>query len=686
MAAQSSPNYRPDIDGLRCIAILGVVLFHAGLPFVRGGFIGVDVFFVISGYLIGSHVYRETRSGTFTLGRFYERRARRILPAFLFVLSVCYGLGCILLSPRELKSLSLQALSALTSSSNLYFWLKTGYFAPNAEMNPLQMTWSLAVEEQFYVFFPLLMLLLKRLRAGHLLLVLSLLNIASFSLSIIGVHSNPAAAFYWLPARAWEIGVGCMIGIAEIEVPGILKLRMLSKDLLALVGVGALIASYFLYSADTPFPGFAALIPVAATALLIQTRETLVNRRLLSSRPLVWIGLISYSLYLWHWPLLSFAHICSGGPIRRSTGCLIALIALLMSVLTYWGVEQPFRRTRQTGRRLLGSYAFACAVLCIPAVLIFISNGWPSRYPRAAAAEIDAFRGSPDPCLANYGSSKPIISGDCMRQDTDEPVVALMGDSHASSLASDLRSESSTHGWLFFDLTKSSCPPLGIVTRAMLSHPEHAAECAAFNQTALRLVGENKRVGAVVLAGYWASTFPVKSGYGYVHIGEEARGDGEQNWSNFRSGLEYTVRTLRKEGKEVFISLDAPRFTRDPLMLTVGRSIPPRDWLGVLITGRHQDGTETEASALSAEDREASRIIIDIANRTGARIIDIPRALCDGVACRYSLGADSLYLDQQHLALSGSQIALRDAGLFESNVASAEIMVGQAIPLQPRMR
>lgn len=664
----TSISYRSDIDGLRCIAILVVILFHIGAPFFSGGFVGVDVFFVISGYLIGSHVYRETRSGNFSLRRFYERRAKRILPAFFFVLSITYALSCFLLSPSELKHLSVQAIAALASCSNLYFWLREGYFAPKADANPLLMTWSLGVEEQFYLFFPLLMIMLKRLRPSRLILCIGLLTAGSFILAVYGVHRYPTATFYLLPTRAWEIGAGCILGIFEVEYPAsyILRNRSSSTHLVALGSLIVLLGSCIFYSVATPFPGMAALLPVGAAVALIRTQDSWVNGVILSTKPMVLVGLISYSWYLWHWPLLSLAHICTGGPLSVTAGCLIGLMALLLSVLSYFAIEQPFRKTRKTGPRFLASYGIACLLFAAPAILLFKAQGWPNRFPKLIPIEAAAKLGSPDQCLADYGVKRLNTAAACMPAgEANKPGLALMGDSHASSLAYELRNKSLASGWTFSEFTKSSCPQLGSITRAMLSHPYHAQECAAYNKAALEYVLDHPNIHTVILAGYWSVAFPLRKGYGFIRLGETATGSSSQNWSNFQMGLEETVHQLRDHQKEVIIATDVPRFSADPLALTIGQAIPLRKVLGEVLTrSSSSSGTEFERDTISAEDLQANRILLQVAEDTGAQILNLSQGLCDGIFCKYSLNGTSLYVDQQHLTLLGAHTALQDAHLF----------------------
>ncbi len=603
---------------------------------------------------------------TFSLRKFYERRAKRILPAFFFVLLSLYVLSCLLLSPDELKRFAAQAISALASCSNFYFLLREGYFAPRADTNLLLMTWSLGVEEQFYVFFPLLMMLLKRLSPRYLLACLGTLTAISFLLSAVAILRYPLATFYLLPTRAWEIGAGCVLGIFEVEFPqySLFQKRGHRTDLLAFGALVVLLATCMFYSKTILFPGPAALLPVGAAVALIRTRESRINDWLLSAKPLVWIGLVSYSWYLWHWPLLSLAHISGGGPLSIRNGCLLALFALLLSVFSYFAIETSFRRTARTGPRFLASYGVACLLFSAPAAFLFVSHGWPARFPRVLPIETAAALGFPDSCLADYGVTGPITSAACISSHPDKPVVALMGDSHASALGYELRNESNANGWIFDEFTKSSCEQLGAVTRAMLINPKHADQCAAYNKAALHYVLEDPNVRTVILAGYWTAASPLQKGYGYVHVGETALGTSDQNWSNFESGLTDTVRQLKARNKEVVLATDVPIFSIDPLMVAVGDTIPLRRRFERLLVVNEEPGSEPQQTAVSPEERHADGILTRIAEKTGAHLLDLKRGLCDGAVCHYWLNGTPLYVDQQHLSAAGARVALQDAKVF----------------------
>ena len=543
MNGMNTNGYRRDIDGLRGIAVLAVVLYHAGVPFLRGGYVGVDVFFVISGYLISALIYRDLTQGKFSLRSFYERRAKRILPALLTVVSAFTLLGTLLLAPRELEVLSAQSISALTSTSNIFFWLRTSYFAPHAELKPMLMTWSLGVEEQFYLLFPLLLGWIWNLGRRKILLSLAALTAVSFSVSIIQVSFYPSASFFLLTSRWWELGLGTIVGIHGVsrteQASG--RLAVWRREVLGIAGILGVLASALLYNSTTPFPGAAALLPVVASLMLLTSKGSWVNSNILSSRLLVGAGLISYSLYLWHWPILSLAQYCAGDALAPlPTACLVAL-AFVAATASYFFVEQPFRRMPRTSRTLR-RFALASALCSIPAFVFLAGRGWPSRYPVAAAIEQEAHSPSLETCTAQDGQSLPVTSRGCSSI-KGHPSIAIMGDSHAASLNRYLQSALESRGWSVAQFTKNSCPPLGLVAPSS----GERENCVAFSQNSLAQVIKDPNVKTVVLAGYWLTNFPPFTEHGrYVAEGQQASAlSVEDSWRNLGAGLDDVVARLQ---------------------------------------------------------------------------------------------------------------------------------------------
>jgi peptidoglycan/LPS O-acetylase OafA/YrhL len=353
-------KYRKEIDGLRAIAILPVIFFHAGSNWVTGGFVGVDVFFVISGFLITSLLLAEREAGSFSLTNFYERRARRILPALFCVILVCLPFAWFWMLPYQLKEFSQSLVAVATFASNILFWKQSGYFDVSAELKPLLHTWSLAVEEQYYVVFPLLVMMLWRF--GHLGMrtLFVILALGSLGLAQYLIRVDATGAFYLLPTRAWELLIGALIPLcagANNSTGPLLAVR----QCLAMFGLVMIAGAVFLFDKHTPFPGLYALVPTVGAALVIRygTAETLAGR-LLSYRLFTGVGLISYSLYLWHQPVLAFYKLKTGlTEIPAQMFGPYLLLSLLLACLSYALVEKPFRSKRLVSRLSLFATTFA---------------------------------------------------------------------------------------------------------------------------------------------------------------------------------------------------------------------------------------------------------------------------------------------------------------------------------------
>ena len=341
----STGGYRPDIDGLRAVAVLSVLLFHAGFGAFRFGFIGVDIFFVVSGYLISGLIFGEIKSGEFSFSSFYKRRIVRIIPALSVMTLFVLAFGVIRLFPSELMKLAKSALASATGTSNIFFFLHTNYFEDSAESSPLLHTWSLGVEEQFYLLMPSVLILLKNASPTRRNILLSILFALSLVLSIYWSGQNPPAGFYLLPSRAWELLVGTLAAMRV--VPPIS--RRSYRETAAVLGLAAILLPGMFYDSSVPFPGIAALVPCLGAAVLIVSAEsgpTFISRAL-SLRPVVFVGLISYSLYLWHWPLIvfqSFGRFLNTGISPTVDRVLILPVAVVAATVSWRFVELPFRR------------------------------------------------------------------------------------------------------------------------------------------------------------------------------------------------------------------------------------------------------------------------------------------------------------------------------------------------------
>ena len=428
-------EYRPEIDGLRALAVIPVILFHMKLSFLPGGFLGVDVFFVISGFLITSIIKTGLDRGTFSFRDFWARRVRRILPAMTFVTACTLAVSYLFVFRPDQQAIGKQALAALLSVANLYFWRNTGdYWGTAAEESPFLHTWSLSVEEQFYVFFPAAMWLLFRFGTRWMETCIATAAASSFALFLWGLKAYPTPTFYLLPTRVWELATGCLLAVSTI--PPVLSGNP-QRGVLATFGLGLVVLSYFLV--DTLSAGL--LLAVAGTALIIAFGQTGLCNTLLSQPPVVHIGKISYSLYLWHWPVLVLASpvgIDSGGSTEKS---LLVCITYLLAFGTYQLIEKPTRRTALiVPRILLGVILTICGAAVMASIPRYYSTSgyevqkWiehncvPDWRPETSSLFTGVNVTNPYYQKDSFSSGKGIQ----INSDSNLPRVVLLGDSHGT--------------------------------------------------------------------------------------------------------------------------------------------------------------------------------------------------------------------------------------------------------------
>ncbi|MGA2350911.1 MAG: acyltransferase family protein [Terracidiphilus sp.] len=655
--------YRPDIDGIRAVAILSVVFYHYGVPWFVGGFTGVDVFFVISGYLIGGHIYSEVRTGGFSFLRFYQRRAKRILPAYYAMMVFVLLASLFLLSPFEIVKVAESGIAATFSASNIAFWISSDYFNPASELHPLLMTWSLGVEEQFYIITPLLMVLLARIRRNWIPRAVWTVCIFSFLLACCELGSYPKNVFYLLPERAWELGIG--VGLAVTELTGKrIELSATLTRMAGLGGMGLMLAPIFLLSSKMPFPGAMALPSVLGTALVIAVPSSWINRKLLSFSPLVFVGRISYSLYLWHWPLLTFLRITAGGMPPRTATYLSMGAAFAAATLSYYFIERPFRRSLRAPVPLLIRYGIVSALFILVCAVAWLSKGIPLRFPQLDGMErTTAYRLKADPCLS--GSDALPVSPVCYDRSDPRPSVAIWGDSHAAALAQGMRAVADSQGYGLVEIGRTSCVALAGAANYRPSIPLDARQCIQFNHSVLNLLEADPRVKIVVLTGVWANSFQqIATDRWLINDVAHERETLPPEIVNevFRHSLTATILGLEKSGKQVIVMEDVPSFALDPVLRIRTAQIPARHtlalWMGVKTASDPGYDTPRDPASVAIADAQL-RIVVKGLN--GVPLIDLKTELCrNDNECAYRIGERVFYSDGGHLDADGARYVLRD--------------------------
>lgn len=611
-------KYRADIDGLRAIAVLPVVLFHAGVSTFSGGFAGVNVFFVISGYLITNIIFPQLRDGTFSLRVFYQKRADRLFPVLFAMLAAVIIAGFLVSPPGEYRDLLASALAAATFTANIFFWQTQDYFAASAFNLPLLHTWSLGVEEQFYIFFPLFLLVVCRLRLVTAGILLALAG--SFLLSVFFIDISLTGTFYLLPTRAWELLIGACIALRVI--PPLRSPSMASAA--GLAGAVMLIVTYLLYSKSTLFPAHYALLPTLGAALIIMAGEhpgSPVNR-LLSYSVFTLTGKASYSIYMWHWPIIVFYGLLFGFPTETAGKWLLVTLSLAAGFASWQLIERPTRGrlSRISPRKT----AFASAALFAP-VMVFAGYGIASQgVPQRVEAEVlTAEQATLDfsqyRAQCHWDEFNSQSYGDsCVLGDKETPPdVVVWGDSHGVEIAAALGEHLAAQGRSLRQVTYSACPPTTGGT-----WPRREA-CARHNEGMIEAIIADDSVRYVVLTAYYRvdpSTF-----------------------GHFAEGLEASVVALRDADKQVIISYPLP--TTDVDM--------PRMFARRLMLGE-MDQTIIAGRAFRQQFAQAFELVDRLRELPGVAAVSSYEAFCSE-ACRLGDDKGVYFFDRHHLSMHGAR-------------------------------
>lgn len=633
--------YRRDIDGLRAIAVLAVVLFHFGVPGITGGFVGVDVFFVISGFLITSIIWRERQAGRFSFIDFWARRARRILPALFVMMAATLAVGWFLLAPKDYEELGRSAHYQVIFTSNLLFSRQHGYFDVSSDIKPLLHTWSLAVEEQFYIVFPLLLTLFSS-RLKHWRLALFAVLLGSFGMSVWAVAHEPQKAFFLLHLRAWELLAGAMLAVMPMRD---WRASPALAQGVSLVSMALILIAVLGFDATTPFPGASALLPVLGVVGLIWAngqQHTWVGR-LLSSRLMVGIGLISYSWYLWHWPVFVYARYAAVDGLNGWELAGLMLLSLVLGYLSWRFIETPFREKRLLAGRgaILAGAGVGILCLGLTGVTIRTSNGVPSRLSEQALRYAEAKTWSPDlmACMADKDTPDERLF--CHFGQSGSASVLVWGDSHATVLIPAFKESAQRHEISLLEASFSGCVPLDGL--------ENNASCAQFNQRVEKAVGEETFSDVVLVARWSLYLYGQMSGdkeraLKDPRTGKYVRAVAEQRLAQ---GLRERVQGLRAAGHRVWLVKEAP----------LQEIIVPYRLSRLAMLNRPVDGE----GLLVAEHVKRQAFITQLfdelaAADNGVAVLDPAPQLCgaDGL-CRVELNGRALYTDDNHLSDVGAR-------------------------------
>lgn len=647
-------KYRHEIDGLRAIAVMGVILYHVGLKSISAGYAGVDVFFVISGFLIGGIIFRERANGTFTYRKFYARRARRILPALFTVILFSMIAGWLTMMPDTLRYFGGAALSTLLFISNIWFFEVIDYFNPAALKDPLIHTWSLAVEEQFYFFVPLLFGLLWRFGTKTLFWVFAALATVSLITALLTNTNSPMAAFYLIHTRAWELFAGVL---AALTFPKITASPRTSGWLTNL-GLLLILGGLGLIPAHVPWPGGWTIIPVAGTVLvLLFGQAPSLARTALTLRPITIIGLISYSAYLWHQPVISFLDLAgyplSGWPQTTATVAAI----LTVSWLSWRYIEQPFR-TGSTLPKLMARGSLIIAAIIIAAFSIggHVTEGYPDRMPSKVHALLAYANSQPQTykqCLAVRATVTDMKMHDrCVHGANTTPSIAIWGDSHAALLGQALGKALTKHDLALQELTLSSCQPIP----KMLNYGQtRAAKCEWFNDAVMEYLLATPTLKTIVLHATWGSYISNSDSiswlgnlvpdnlYAYPSHLSPSMPDAERK-DAIAGELSRAITTLRDAGKTVILvqAIPSPGFRPTK---HYGRKL----WYGEQLD---QD-IGFDQALFSQSPMDMHKFLAEIANKTGAYVFDPQNQLCQDGLCYVMKNGAPLFFDGGHLSLEG---------------------------------
>lgn len=657
--------YRSDIDGLRALAIFVVVIFHAFPEWLHGGFVGVDVFFVISGYLISGILYRGLAMGNFSFAEFYARRIKRIFPALTLVIFACLAFGWVALLADEYKMLGKHGAAGAAFVSNIVYWQEAGYFDKTAELKPLLHLWSLGIEEQFYIFWPVLIFVAYKARYNLLAFIFTFFAV-SFVANVVFTACYPVFSFYLPLTRGWELLAGGMLAyfnlhkrveirdwlVSKFGVRRALTLLAISlQDLGAWLGLVLVLSAAIGFNKEIYFPGFWAVMPVAGAVLIIAAGpEAWINRKILASKPVVFIGLISYPLYLWHWPLLVFLRITTPDASFISR-LAIVLSSLLLAWLTYQLLEKYIR-----GRRtwiVTFTLVVVMLVLAASSLNIYSRDGLGFRH-KQVESQLEPLKwderslNRQSDCLNDFG--KLGSEGYCLRSSLAPISVALIGDSHANHLFYGLEAFYAKSGRGLINLGSGGCPPFFDLESRNVTVGE---VCQGKMNYALEYALNNPNIKTIILSGSSLQyTSDERAGNemreGDFQLNATSVAVAERNIDVFADAMDKTIKRLLHSGKEVIFAIDIPEIGFDPKSCFASSFMK-------LTNRMPKTPCATEKQEVFHRSQLYKARVSEILDKyPPVKRWDPADYLCDERYCWAIIGGKAIYRDSAHLSLDGS--------------------------------
>jgi peptidoglycan/LPS O-acetylase OafA/YrhL len=651
-SGQTRRQWRTDITGLRTVAVLPVLIFHAFPNLLPGGFVGVDIFFVISGFLITGIINRECEENRFSILGFYERRFKRILPPFALMAVVSTVAAVLILPPTELALYGKNLAASALFSANIAFYKQSGYFAPNSDDNPLLHMWSLAVEEQFYIFWPLVIFLGLRFLSGRNKVIASIaLIVLGLAAAEIAARLNPSAAFYLPHLRAWELLLGALLAFVQTKPQ-----NPTTRTLLTFVGAALIVTSFAFYNGGMRFPGLSALAPCLGTALLIYaggTGDTPVER-LLSTAPFQVIGYCSYALYLWHWPLLVLWRVRLNVDHLGWVALVPLLISLALSYFSWRVIERPIQSSRVSRTKVLIASLATLGLFAAIGAVLYLGKGLPARVPAGvrAAERLASEKNTLREACHVHGAKPSPIAGCLSGAPGARASLMLWGDSHADSIAPGLGAIAGQHGLTMRQASKSGCAPLLDVTQSVVGNTDE--QCVAFNHAVIAEIERSPDIKYVVIAARWplygGQSTTVGGGSMSLQNASKTTGGAQGNLAVLKLGLTRSIAAARAANNNAQIIVLGP--------------MPEQEFSVSSCVARARMANAPDSRCVVSSEAKAKleateHLLSAIAREDGVTVVYPSQVLCSGGRCTFDQDGAIVLGDNSHVTPEGAKIIAR---------------------------